>query len=96
MSPDNKKKLKKLRNKLDLLDNQLLKLIKIRTNLVKDVLKLKIYKKEIIDRKRIKKILLNIKIKSLKHDIDPMITIRIWKNMIWSYIDFEKKNFRKK
>ncbi len=96
MSPDNKKKLKKLRNKLDLLDNQLLKLIKIRTNLVKDVLKLKIYKKEIIDRKRIKKILLNIKIKSLKHNIDPMITKRIWKNMIWSYIDFEKKNFRKK
>ena len=96
MSPDNKKKLKKLRNKLDLLDNQLLKLIKIRTNLVKDVLKLKIYKKEIIDRKRIKKILLNIKIKSLKHNIDPMITKRIWKNMIWSYIDFEKKNFKKK
>ena len=96
MSPDNKKKLKKLRNKLDLLDNQLLKLIKIRTNLVKDVLKLKIYKKEIIDRKRIKKILLNIKMKSLKHNIDPMITKRIWKNMIWSYIDFEKKNFRKK
>ena len=96
MSPDNKKKLKKLRNKLDLLDNQLLRLIKIRTNLVKDVLKLKIYKKEIIDRKRIKKILLNIKIKSLKHNIDPMITKRIWKNMIWSYIDFEKKNFRKK
>ena len=96
MSPDNKKKLKKLRNKLDLLDNQLLRLIKIRTNLVKDVLKLKIYKKEIIDRKRIKKILLNIKIKSLKHGIDPMITKRIWKNMIWSYIDFEKKNFKKK
>ena len=96
MSPDNKKKLKKLRNKLDLLDNQLLRLVKIRTNLVKDVLKLKIYKKEIIDRKRIKKILLNIKIKSLKHNIDPMITKRIWKNMIWSYIDFEKKNFKKK
>ena len=96
MSPDNKKKLKKLRKKLDLLDNQLLRLIKIRTNLVKDVLKLKIYKKEIIDRKRIKKILLNIKIKSLKHEIDPMITKRIWKNMIWSYIDFEKKNFKKK
>ena len=96
MSPDNKKKLKKLRKKLDLLDNQLLRLIKIRTNLVKDVLKLKIYKKEIIDRKRIQKILLNIKKKSLKQKIDPMITKRIWKNMIWSYIDFEKKNFKKK
>ena len=96
MSPDNKKKLKKLRKKLDLLDNQLLRLIKVRTNLVKDVLKLKIYKKEIIDRKRIQKILLNIKKKSLKNNIDPMITKRIWKNMIWSYIDFEKKNFKKK
>ena len=96
MSPDNKKKLKKLRKKLDLLDNQLLRLIKIRTKLVKDVLKLKIYKKEIIDRKRIQKILLNIKIKSLKNNIDPMITNRIWKNMIWSYINFEKKNFKKK
>ena len=96
MSPDNKKKLKKLRKKLDILDNNLLKLIRIRTNLVKDVLKLKIYKKEIVDRKRIKKILLNIKQKSLKLNIDPIITKRIWKNMIWSYIDFEKKNFRKK
>ena len=96
MSPDNKKKLKKLRKKLDLLDNQLLRLIKIRTNLVKNVLKLKIYKKEIIDRKRIKKILLNIKTKSQKNNIDPMITRRIWKNMIWSYIAFEKKNFKKK
>ena len=96
MSPDNKKKLKKLRKKLDILDNDLLKLIRIRTNLVKDVLKLKIYKKEIIDRKRIKKILIDIKKKSLKLNIDPMITKRIWKNMIWSYINFEKKNFKKK
>ena len=96
MSPDNKKKLQKLRKALDKLDNDLLRLIKIRTNLVKNVLKLKNYKKEIIDRKRIKKILLNIKKKSLKLNIDPMITKRIWKNMIWSYIDFEKKNFKKK
>ncbi len=96
MSPDNKKKLKKLRKKLDILDNDLLRLIKKRTNLVEDVLKLKIYKKEIIDRKRIKKILLNIKKKSLKLNIDPIITKRIWKNMIWSYINFEKKNFKKK
>ena len=96
MSPDNKKKLQKLRKALDKLDNDLLRLIKIRTNLVKNVLKLKNYKKEIIDRKRIKKILLNIKKKSLKLNIDPMITKRIWKNMIWSYINFEKKNFKKK
>ena len=96
MSPKNKKKLLILRKKLDKVDDRLLSILKIRSNYVKEVLSLKKYKKEIIDRKRIKKILLNIKIKSLKHDIDPMITKRIWKNMIWSYIDFEKKNFRKK
>ena len=33
---------------------------------------------------------------SLKKNIDPKITRRIWKNIIWSYIDFEKRNFKKK
>ena len=34
--------------------------------------------------------------KSKKLNIDPKITKRIWKNMIWSYIDYEKRNFKKK
>ena len=71
MSPDNKKKLNILRKKLDLLDNKLIKLIKIRTNIVKEVLKLKTYKHEIVDKKRISKILNNIKDKSIKNKIDP-------------------------
>ena len=96
MSPDNKKKLSILRKKLDLLDNKLIKLIKIRTNIVKDVLKLKTFKNEIVDKKRISLILKNIKKKSIKNKIDPKITNRIWKNMILSYIDFEKRNFKKK
>ena len=50
MSPKNKIKLNILRKKLDLVDNNLLKILKIRSNLVKDVLKLKKYKKEIIDK----------------------------------------------
>ena len=61
MSPDKRKKLNLLRKKLDLLDNKLIKLIKIRTNLVKDVLKLKTFKHEIVDKKRISMILKNIK-----------------------------------
>ena len=85
-----------MRKKLDSLDNKLLRLIKIRTGLVTNVLKLKIYKKEIVDKKRIKKILNNIRKKSIKQKIDPKITNRIWKNMILSYIDFEKRNFKKK
>ena len=96
MSPLKKKKLNKIRIQLDKLDNSLIKLIKKRTNLVKRVLVLKDKKNQIVDQKRIKFILKNIKIKSIKNKIDPKITNRIWKNMIWSYIDFEKRNFKKK
>ena len=90
------KKILKIRKELDKLDNSLIKLIKKRTSLVKKVLELKEKKSQIIDKKRIKTILNNIKKKSLKNKIDPRITNRIWKNMIWSYIDFEKRNFKKK
>ena len=96
MSPKNKKKLNLIRIKLDKLDNKLLDLIKYRTSLVKEVLKLKEFKKEIVDKKRINFILKKIKGKSKKLDIDPKITNRIWKNMIWSYIDYERRNFKKK
>ena len=96
MSPENRKKLNVLRNRLDILDNKLLSLISIRSNIVKDVLKLKNHKSEIVDKKRISKILNNIKKKSLKKKIDPKITNRIWKNMIFAYIDYERRNFKKK
>ena len=82
MSPKNKKKLEKIRSKLDKLDNKLLSIIKYRTNLVKEVLKLKEFKKEIVDKKRISLILRKIHTKSKKLKIDPKITNRIWKNMI--------------
>ena len=96
MSPKNKKKLNLIRIKLDKLDNKLLDLIKYRTSLVKEVLELKEFKKEIVDKKRINFILNKIKSKSKKLNIDPKITNRIWKNMIWSYIDYERRNFKKK
>ena len=66
MSPLNKKKLDSLRLKLDKLDNELLILIKKRSNLVNQVLKVKFYKNEIIDKKRITFILKKIKDKSIK------------------------------
>ena len=96
MSPENKIKLNLLRKKLDKLDNVLLKIIQKRTEIVKKVLSLKSSKKEIVDKKRISTILKKIKKESLKKKIDPKITNRIWKNMIWSYIDFEIRNFKKK
>ena len=96
MSPINKKKLNQIRKNLDKLDNKLINLIKVRKNLVDKVIKQKQFKKEIIDKKRIKIILSRIKKKSINKGIDPKITNRIWKNMIWSFIDYEKKVFKKK
>ena len=96
MSPNNKKKLLILRKKLDKVDDKLLSILKIRSNYVKDVLSLKEFKKEIIDRKRIKLILRNIQRKSIKKGIDTKISYRIWKNMIYAFIDYEFRNFKKK
>ena len=96
MSPINKKKLKKLRKSLDILDNSFIKLVKKRTSIVKKVLKLKEFKNQIVDKKRINQILKKIRLKSKRIKIDPKITNRIWKNMIWSYINYERKNFKKK
>ena len=95
MSPNNKKKLLILRKKLDVIDDKLLNLLKIRANHVKKVLSLKEYKKEIIDRKRINLILKNVKTKSIKKGIDPRISNRIWKNMIYAFIEYEFRNFKK-
>ena len=96
MSQLKRKKLDKIRIELDKLDNSLIKIIRKRTNLVKKVLALKEKKSQIIDNKRIKFILKNIKKKSLKNKIDPKITQKIWENMISAYIDFEKRNFKKR
>ncbi|WP_440937054.1 chorismate mutase [Candidatus Pelagibacter sp.] len=96
MSPIRKKKLEVIRKKLDKLDNSLLSIIKKRTLLVNEVVKLKKFKKEIVDKQRIRVILTKIRKKSIQNKIDPNITNRIWKNMIWSYINYERKNFNKK
>tara|TARA_B100000530_G_C15509800_1_gene310099 strand:+ start:65 stop:355 length:291 start_codon:yes stop_codon:yes gene_type:complete len=96
MSPKNIKKLKELRKSLDKLDNLFINLIKKRTAIVKEVLKLKENKNQIVDKKRIKFILNQIRKKSIRNKIDPKITNRIWKNMIYSYINYERRNFKKK
>mgnify|MGYP001413941663 FL=1 len=85
----------KIRKKLDILDNSLLEIIKKRTKLVDLVIKNKNFKKDIIDEKRIKLILKNIKKKSKNKKIDPLITTKIWKSMIKAFIDYEFRNFKK-
>ena len=90
------KNILRIRKKLDKLDVSFLNLIKKRTFLVNQVLKNKKYKKDIVDRKRIRIILKNISNKSKKNKIDPKITTKIWKSMIRASIDYEYRNFRKK
>ena len=85
-----------IRKKLDSLDDKFLQLIKKRSVLVSKILKEKKFKNQIIDRKRIKIILSKIKKKSLKKNIDPKITRKIWSSMIKAYIDYEFRNFNKK
>ena len=96
MSLSKKTNIIKIRKKLDLLDNKLLNLIKKRTVFVNNILQNKSSKNQIVDKKRIKKILNNIRKKSIKNKIDPKITKKIWFNMIKAYIDFERRNFKKK
>ena len=92
----NKKKLKIARNKVDQLDEKIFNLIKKRTQIVKYMLSLKKYKNQIVDHKRINTILKNVRNKSIKNGIDPKITRRIWTSMIWGFVDFQRKNFKKK
>ena len=91
----NRLRLQKERKKIDKIDQQLFNLIKKRTIVVKKMLTLKKYKREIVDHKRINEILLKLKKKSTQNKVDPRITNRIWKSMIWSYVDFQKRNFKK-
>ena len=92
----NRKKLNIARNKIDQLDKNILNLIKKRSRIVKYMLSLKQFKNQIVDRKRIKIILKNIRSKSIKNGVDPKITTRIWKAMIWGYVDYQRKNFKRK
>ena len=96
MSLNKNIKINKIRKKIDVLDNKLLNIIKTRTNLVRQVLENKTNRNQIVDKKRIKVILKNIKKKSSNKNIDTKLTRDIWSNMIKAYINFEYRNFKKK
>jgi len=91
-----KNKLKLARKKIDQLDQRIFNLLKKRTQIIRYMLSLKKFKSEIVDKKRNSEILRRIRNKSIKNGIDPKITKRIWQSMIWSYVDFQRSNFKKK
>ena len=91
-----KKKLRIARNKIDQLDSSIFNLIKKRTKIVKYMLSLKQFKNQIVDQKRIDIILKDIRRRSIQHGVDPKITSRIWKAIIWGFVNFQRRNFKKK
>ena len=91
-----KNKLKLSRKKIDQLDQRIFNLLKKRTQIIRYMLSLKKFKNEIVDKKRNSEILKRIRNRSIKNGIDPKITKRIWQSMIWSYVDFQRRNFKKK
>ena len=91
-----KNKLKSARKKIDQLDQRIFNLLKKRTQIIRYMLSLKKFRNEIVDKKRNSEILKRIRNKSIKNGIDPKVTKRIWQSMIWSYVDFQRRNFKKK
>ena len=87
------KNIKKIRKKLDILDDKMLIILKKRSLLVDQILSNKTKKNQIIDKKRIKIIYKNIRKKSLKKKIDPNLTKNIWKAMINGFIKYSAFSF---
>ena len=92
----NKQKLNKARLEIDKIDAKLLPLIVKRSKMVNIALEAKIKKSQIIDQKRIKSILTKIGKAAKSKSADPHLIKSIWNSMIWNFIDYEKKEFKKR
>ena len=92
----NKQMLNKARVEIDKIDEKLLPLIVKRSKMVNIALESKIKKSQIIDQKRIKSILSKVEKAAKSKSADPNLIKSIWKSMIWSFIDYEKKEFKKR
>ena len=92
----NKQILNKARVEIDKIDAKLLPLIVKRSKMVNIALEAKIKKSQIIDQKRIKSILTKVGKAAKSKSADPNLIKSIWKSMIWNFIDYEKKEFKKR
>ena len=88
--------LKSIRNQIDKIDDKILPLVIKRSKLVNLALETKTKKSQIVDKKRIDKILTKIGNKSKISKANPNLIKSIWKSMIWNFIDFEKNEFKKR
>ena len=89
------KNLNEVRKRIDNIDTNLVKLIAERESYVKETLKFKISKNQIIDKKRINIVLSRVKNLSKQYKVNSLITESIWKLMIKYFIILENKLFKK-
>ena len=92
----NNQKLNRARIEIDKIDAKLLPLIVKRSKMVNMALESKTKKSQIIDQKRIKSILTKVGRAAKLKSANPILIKSIWKSMIWNFIDYEKKEFKKK
>ena len=83
-----------IRKKIDEVDIEILDLIGERKDLVSQVINFKT-RDQIVDKKRIDKIINRLKKEAKKKDIPNEIIIEIWMAMIQSFIKYEEKIFDK-
>tara|TARA_B100000886_G_scaffold239655_1_gene168058 strand:+ start:1407 stop:1694 length:288 start_codon:yes stop_codon:yes gene_type:complete len=93
---NNSKEMKLIRKKIDQIDDKLLPLMVKRSKLVEKALGLKKRKADIVDKKRINEISEKIVKKSLKLGGNSKLLKSIWLSIIQNFIDYEKKEFKKK
>lgn len=84
--------IEEIREKIDKLDLKILDLIDSRKKLVDEVVKLKT-KEQIVDQKRIEKILNKLDKQARKKELPEGMIVGMWKKMISSFIEYEKKYF---
>tara|TARA_Y100000992_G_C21245607_1_gene483137 strand:+ start:550 stop:846 length:297 start_codon:yes stop_codon:yes gene_type:complete len=87
--------LKKVRLKIDSIDNKIIKLIADRFKEIHKVTKLKENHDQIIDHERITHILKSVQSKAKKNKVDPEIVIRIWQIFIQEAIKLEYSKIKK-
>ena len=90
------KQMKDVRSLIDHIDNKILPLMVKRSKLVNKALALKSMKNEIIDKKRINQIIKKVGSKSKKMKADPELIKSIWMSMIQNFIEYERKEFKKR
>ena len=93
---NNSKEMRLIIKQIDLVDDKLLPLMVKRSKLVEKALSLKKKQTEIIDKKRIEEISRKISKKSEELGGNSRLLKSIWLSIIKNFIDYEKREFRKK